>query len=87
MRGTDPTKSKWVCLKIKNLCLRFTFIVALYLIIYVRFIECNIYIYFMYIIVLGYSMKVIYVFICILILMNLGKILFMEKLDVIKKIF
>lgn len=41
----------------------------------------------MYIIVLGYSMKVIYVFICILISMNLGKILFMEKLDVIKKIF
>lgn len=32
-------------------------------------------------------MKVIYVLICILISMNLGKILFMEKLDVIKKIF
>lgn len=48
MRGTDPTKSKWVCLKIKNLCLRFTFIVTLYLIIYVRFIECNIYIIYVY---------------------------------------
>lgn len=43
MRGTDPIKSKWVCLKIKNLCLRFSFIVILYLIIYVLFIECNMY--------------------------------------------
>jgi hypothetical protein len=37
MRGTDPIKSKWVCLKIKNLCLRFSFIVILYLIIYVAY--------------------------------------------------
>jgi len=58
MRGTDPTKSKWVCLK-KNLCLRFTFIVILYLIIYVLSIKCNMYIYNIYIIVIGYSMKVI----------------------------
>lgn len=43
MRGTDPIKSKWVCLKIKNLCLRFTFIVTLYLIIYVLFIAYNMY--------------------------------------------
>ena len=51
------------------------FIVILYLIIYVLFIECNT----MYyctscIIVLGYSMKVINVFICIIISMKLGKI-------------
>lgn len=85
MRGTDPIKSKWVCLK-KNVCLRFSFIVILYLIIYVLFIECNIYNY-IYIIVLGYSIKVIYVLICIIISRNLGKILFIEKLDVIKKIF
>jgi hypothetical protein len=85
MRGTDPIKSKWVCLK-KNVCLRFSFIVILYLIIYVLFIECNIYKY-IYIIVLGYSIKVIYVLICIIISRNLGKILFIEKLDVIKKIF
>ena len=32
-------------------------------------------------------MKVMYVLICILISMKLGKILFIEKLDVIKKIF
>lgn len=32
-------------------------------------------------------MKVIYVLICRIISMNLGKILFIEKLDVIKKIF
>ena len=85
MRGTDPIKSKWVCLK-KNVCLRFSFIVILYLIIYVLFIECNTYNLYVYI-VLGYSVKVIYVFICILISMKLGKILFIEKLDVIKKIF
>ena len=72
--------------KIKNLCLRFSFIVILYLIIYVLFIECNMYI-FICIIFLGYSMKVIYVLICIIISMKLGKILFIEKLDVIKKIF
>lgn len=32
-------------------------------------------------------MKVMYVLICILISMKLGKILFIEKLDVIKKYF
>jgi hypothetical protein len=42
MRGTDPIKSKWVCLIIKNLCLQF-FIVILYLIMYVLFIEYNMY--------------------------------------------
>lgn len=25
MRGTDPIKSKWVCLMIKNLCLQFLY--------------------------------------------------------------
>jgi hypothetical protein len=39
-----------------------------------------------YIIVLGYSIKIIYVFICIVISRKLGKILFIEKLDVINKI-
>ena len=86
MWGTDPIKSKWVCLKKKiNVC-DFSFIVILYKIIYVLFIECNTYKLYVYI-VLGYSVKVIYVFICILISMKLGKILFIEKLDVIKKIF
>lgn len=83
MRGTDPIKSKWVCLKFPNLCLRI-FIVILYLIMYVLFIECSIYN--IYIIVLGYSIKIIYVFFCIVISMKLGKILFIVKLDVINKI-
>ena len=39
-----------------------------------------------YIIVLGYSIKIIYVFFSIVISRKLGKILFIEKLDVINKI-
>jgi hypothetical protein len=77
MRGTDPIKSKWVCLKIKNLCLRFSFIVILYLIIYVA-----------YLIILciiirhkGVVLK-LYVFLHYN-SMKLGKILSKEKLDVI----
>lgn len=52
---------------------------------YVLSIEYNMY-NIICIIDLGYSMKVIYVF-CIIISMKLGKILFIEKLDVIKKYF
>ena len=70
----------------KKFCLRFSFIVILYFIIYARFIECSTYNLYVYI-VLGYSMKVIYVLICRISSRKLGKILFIEKLDVIKKIF
>jgi len=43
MRGTGPIKSKWVCLKFINLCLQF-FIVIIYQIIFMLFIECIYYI-------------------------------------------